>query len=51
MDLGLTYRLCAAKTKMALAEIESSIAGVWVLVKNENLDEYLKEIGKDKTKS
>lgn len=32
-------------TNMALAEIENSIAGVWVLQKNENLDEYLKEIG------
>lgn len=32
-------------TKMALAEIENSVAGVWVLQKNENLDEYLKEIG------
>uniref|UniRef100_A0A8W8KP65 Lipocalin/cytosolic fatty-acid binding domain-containing protein n=1 Tax=Magallana gigas TaxID=29159 RepID=A0A8W8KP65_MAGGI len=30
---------------MALAEIENSVAGVWVLQKNENLDEYLKEIG------
>ena len=31
---------------MALAEIENTIAGVWVLQKNENLDEYLKEIGR-----
>ncbi|VDI46749.1 Hypothetical predicted protein [Mytilus galloprovincialis] len=30
---------------MALAEIGSSIAGTWILVKNENLDDYLKEIG------
>ncbi|XP_062579500.1 fatty acid-binding protein, adipocyte-like isoform X2 [Saccostrea cucullata] len=30
---------------MALAEIEKTIAGVWVLERNENLDEYLKEIG------
>ncbi|XP_048743547.1 fatty acid-binding protein, heart-like isoform X1 [Ostrea edulis] len=30
---------------MALAEIENTIAGIWVLQKNENLDEYLKEIG------
>ncbi|KAK3596538.1 hypothetical protein CHS0354_013222 [Potamilus streckersoni] len=30
---------------MALAEIQQQLAGVWVLQTNENLDEYLKEIG------
>ncbi|KAJ8312480.1 LOW QUALITY PROTEIN: hypothetical protein KUTeg_009853, partial [Tegillarca granosa] len=30
---------------MALAEIENKLAGVWVLDRNENLDEYMKEIG------
>ncbi|XP_061183537.1 fatty acid-binding protein, heart-like [Saccostrea echinata] len=32
-------------SNMALAEIEKTIAGVWILDRNENLDEYLKEIG------
>ncbi|XP_069135370.1 fatty acid-binding protein, adipocyte-like [Argopecten irradians] len=34
-----------ADSEANLAEIEKTIGGVWVLVKNENLDEYLKEIG------
>ncbi|XP_060074609.1 fatty acid-binding protein 9-like [Ylistrum balloti] len=29
----------------ALDEVVQTIGGVWVLVRNENLDEYLKEIG------
>lgn len=29
-----------------LDAIEGTLCGVWILVKNENLDDYLKEIGK-----
>lgn len=32
--------------QQALEDVVRKIGGVWVLVKNENLDEYLKEIGK-----
>ncbi|OWF48080.1 Fatty acid-binding protein, adipocyte [Mizuhopecten yessoensis] len=34
-----------SETQAALEDVVKTIGGVWVLVRNENLDEYLKEIG------